>query len=81
MEAADSRNSVPPGRTRPFFVFVWSVVALAGVLCVRPLLDLPAELPRLPVAFWVMAALAVGCDARPFVPPGRRRRCSRAPAR
>ncbi|MCX4386226.1 EAL domain-containing protein [Micromonospora peucetia] len=72
MEAADSRNSVPPGRTRPFFVFVWSVVALAAVLCVRPLLDLPAELPRLPVAFWVMAALAVGCDARPFVPPGRR---------
>ncbi|MGK5519347.1 putative bifunctional diguanylate cyclase/phosphodiesterase [Micromonospora sp. URMC 107] len=72
MEAADSRNSVPPGRARPFFAFVWSVVALAAVLCVRPLLDLPAELPRLPVAFWVMAALAVGCDARPFVPPGRR---------
>ncbi|MEU7933329.1 putative bifunctional diguanylate cyclase/phosphodiesterase [Micromonospora echinofusca] len=72
MESADSRNSVPPGRARPFFAFVWSVVALAAVLCVRPLLDLPAELPRLPVAFWVMAALAVGCDARPFVPPGRR---------
>ncbi|MBQ1075340.1 bifunctional diguanylate cyclase/phosphodiesterase [Micromonospora sp. C31] len=72
METADSRNSVPPGRARPFFAFVWSVVVLAAVLCVRPLLDLPAELPRLPVAFWVMAALAVGCDARPFVPPGRR---------
>ncbi|MFY1598630.1 putative bifunctional diguanylate cyclase/phosphodiesterase [Micromonospora sp. WMMD737] len=72
MESADSRNSVPPGRARPFFAFVWSVTALAAVLCVRPLLDLPAELPRLPVAFWVMAALAVGCDARPFVPPGRR---------
>ncbi|WP_433391009.1 putative bifunctional diguanylate cyclase/phosphodiesterase [Micromonospora sp. KLBMP9576] len=72
MEAADSRNSVPPGRARRFFAFVWSVVGLAALLCVRPLLDLPAELPRLPVAFWVMAALAVGCDARPFVPPGHR---------
>src|SRR5207237_8657269 len=25
-----------------------------------------------PAAFWTMAALAVACDARPFVPPGRR---------
>ncbi|MEH1102926.1 diguanylate cyclase domain-containing protein, partial [Micromonospora sp. CPCC 205561] len=72
MEAADSRNSVPPGRARPFFVFVWSVLALAALVCVRPLLALPGELPELPAAFWVMAALAVGCDARPFVPPGRR---------
>ncbi|MER7472215.1 GGDEF domain-containing protein, partial [Micromonospora sp. NPDC000018] len=72
MEAADLRNSVPPGRGRPFFVFVWSVVALAVLLCVRPLLALPEELPELPAAFWVAAALAVGCDARPFVPPGRR---------
>ncbi|MGK5674735.1 EAL domain-containing protein [Micromonospora sp. URMC 106] len=72
MEAADLRNSVPPGRGRPFFAFVWSVVALAVLLNVRPLLALPAELPELPAAFWVMAALAVGCDARPFVPPGRR---------
>ncbi|MFG1778552.1 EAL domain-containing protein [Micromonospora sp. NPDC049048] len=72
MGAADSRNSVPPGRARPFFAFVWTVVALAAAFCVRPLIELPAELPRLPVAFWVMAALAVGCDARPFVPPGRR---------
>ncbi|MEV5769343.1 diguanylate cyclase, partial [Micromonospora sp. NPDC052213] len=72
MEAADLRNSVPPGRGRPFFVFVWSVVALAVLLCVRPLLALPEELPELPAAFWVMAALAIGCDARPFVPPGRR---------
>lgn len=72
MEAADLRNSVPPGRGRPFFVFVWSVVALAVLVCVRPLLALPDGLPELPAAFWVMAALAVGCDARPFVPPGRR---------
>ncbi|MFI7646546.1 EAL domain-containing protein [Micromonospora sp. NPDC049460] len=72
MEAADLRNSVPPGRGRPFFVLVWSVVALAVLFCVRPLLALPEELPELPAAFWVMAALAVGCDARPFVPPGRR---------
>ncbi|SCL52371.1 diguanylate cyclase (GGDEF) domain-containing protein [Micromonospora citrea] len=72
MEAADLRNSVPPDRGRPFFAFVGSVVALAVLVCVRPLLALPDALPELPAAFWVMAALAVGCDARPFVPPGRR---------
>jgi diguanylate cyclase (GGDEF)-like protein len=72
MEAADPRNSVPPGRAASFFGFVAAVGVLAVLGCVGPLLALPHRLPELPAAFWTMAVLAVACDARPFVPPGRR---------
>ncbi|MGW0436253.1 putative bifunctional diguanylate cyclase/phosphodiesterase [Micromonospora sp. NPDC003197] len=72
MEAAVLRNSVPPGRAVPFFSFVWTVVGLAALLCVAPLLRLPEQIPDLPVAFWTMAALALVADARPFTPPGHR---------
>ncbi|SCG37953.1 putative bifunctional diguanylate cyclase/phosphodiesterase [Micromonospora inositola] len=72
MAAADPRNSVPPGRVTPFFGFVAAVFALAVLLSAGPLAGLPDRLPDLPAAFWTMAALAVACDARPFVPPGRR---------
>ncbi|MFC4145611.1 putative bifunctional diguanylate cyclase/phosphodiesterase [Micromonospora mangrovi] len=72
MEAADPRNSVPPGRVAPFFGFIAAVAVLAVGVSVGPLAGLPARLPELPAAFWTMAALAVACDARPFVPPGRR---------
>ncbi|RKR90615.1 diguanylate cyclase (GGDEF)-like protein [Micromonospora pisi] len=72
MEAAALRNSVPPGRATAFFGFVWAVVALAVGLSVVPLTRLPDQIPQLPPAFWVMAALAAVSDARPFTPPGRR---------
>ncbi|MFE9182996.1 putative bifunctional diguanylate cyclase/phosphodiesterase [Micromonospora haikouensis] len=72
MEAVDPRNSVPPGRVTPFFGFVAAVAALAVLLSVGPLAALAGRLAELPAAFWTMAALAVVCDARPFVPPGRR---------
>ncbi|NES28620.1 EAL domain-containing protein [Micromonospora terminaliae] len=72
METGDPRNSVPPGRTGPFFGFVGVVGVLALLISAGPLAALPDELPHLPAAFWTMAALAVACDARPFVPPGRR---------
>ncbi|MET8907193.1 EAL domain-containing protein [Micromonospora sp. NPDC004551] len=72
METGDPRNSVPPGRTGPFFGFVAVVGVLALLVSVGPLAALPDDLPHLPAAFWTMAALAVACDARPFVPPGRR---------
>jgi diguanylate cyclase (GGDEF)-like protein len=72
MEAAALRNSVPPGRATAFFSFVWAVVALAALLAAVPLLSLPDQIPQLPPAFWIMAALAAVCDARPFTPPGRR---------
>ncbi|MEV5692261.1 EAL domain-containing protein [Micromonospora globbae] len=72
MEVADPRNVVPPGRVAPFSAFIATVLALAVLVAAGPLATLPDQLPRLPVAFWTMAALAVVCDARPFVPPGRR---------
>ncbi|MEU3453054.1 EAL domain-containing protein [Micromonospora sp. NPDC006766] len=73
METGDPRNSVPPGRGAPFFGFVVAVGVLAVLVSAGPLARLPDRLPDLPAAFWTMAALAVACDARPFVPPGRRR--------
>ncbi|WP_446218921.1 putative bifunctional diguanylate cyclase/phosphodiesterase [Micromonospora sp. IBHARD004] len=72
MEAADPRNSVPPGRLAPFFGFVAAVLALAVLISAGPVAGLRDRLPDLPAAFWTMAVLAVVCDARPFVPPGRR---------
>jgi diguanylate cyclase (GGDEF)-like protein len=72
MEAADPRNFVPPGRMTPFFGFLTAIVALAVLVSAAPLAALPDRLPGMPAAFWTMAALAVFCDARPFVPPGRR---------
>ncbi|MFR9775909.1 putative bifunctional diguanylate cyclase/phosphodiesterase [Micromonospora sp. MS34] len=72
MEAADPRNSVPPGRAAPFFGFVAAIGLLAVLVSAGPLAGLPDRLSGMPAAFWTMAALAVACDARPFVPPGRR---------
>ncbi|MGC4896374.1 putative bifunctional diguanylate cyclase/phosphodiesterase [Micromonospora sp. DT31] len=72
METGDPRNSVPPGRTGPFYGFVAAIGAVAVVVSAGPLAALPGRLAELPAAFWTMAALAVACDARPFVPPGRR---------
>ncbi|PWR12934.1 GGDEF-domain containing protein [Micromonospora acroterricola] len=72
MEVADPRNSVPPGRVAPFTAFVVAILAVAALTAAGPLATLPAEASELPVAFWTMAALALVCDARPFVPPGRR---------
>ncbi|RKN30107.1 putative bifunctional diguanylate cyclase/phosphodiesterase [Micromonospora musae] len=72
MEVADPRNVVPPGRVAPFLAFIGAILALALLVAAGPLVTLPDQLPDLPVAFWTMAALAVVCDARPFVPPGRR---------
>ncbi|TQJ20765.1 diguanylate cyclase/phosphodiesterase [Micromonospora sp. A202] len=72
MEVADPRNSLPPGRATPFATFVVGILVVAALTAAVPLASLPDEVSRLPVAFWTMAALAVVCDARPFVPPGRR---------
>ncbi|WFF03275.1 bifunctional diguanylate cyclase/phosphodiesterase [Micromonospora sp. WMMD964] len=72
MEVADPRNSLPPGRATPFATFVVGILVVAALTAAVPLAKLPADVPGLPVAFWTMAVLAVVCDARPFVPPGRR---------
>ncbi|GIJ29284.1 hypothetical protein Vqi01_44460 [Micromonospora qiuiae] len=72
MEPPDPRNLVPPGRAAQFAAFVGGVLTLAVLVSADPLVSLATSPPELPVAFWTMAVLAVACDARPFVPPGRR---------
>ncbi|MEU7170539.1 bifunctional diguanylate cyclase/phosphodiesterase [Micromonospora tulbaghiae] len=72
METGDPRNSVPPGRSGPFFGFVGAIGVVALAVSAGPLVALADRWSGLPAAFWTMAALAVACDARPFVPPGRR---------
>ncbi|RBJ00689.1 GGDEF-domain containing protein, partial [Micromonospora provocatoris] len=72
METGDPRNSVPPGRSGPFFGFVGAIGVVALAVSAGPLVALADRWSDLPAAFWTMAALAVACDARPFVPPGRR---------
>jgi diguanylate cyclase (GGDEF)-like protein len=72
METAALRNSVPPERAAVFFGFAAAIIGAATAVVAVPLVGLPDLLPQLPAAFWVMAALAVFSDARPFTPPGRR---------
>ncbi|MBX7268576.1 EAL domain-containing protein [Micromonospora sp. Llam7] len=76
MESQDPRNLVPPGRTAQFSTFVVAVLAVAVLLAAGPLVALSTTLSELPAAFWTMAVLAVACDARPFLPPGRRQSSS-----
>ncbi|MDG4792646.1 EAL domain-containing protein [Micromonospora sp. WMMD1082] len=71
MESPDPRNLVPPGRTAQFATFVAAVLAVAVLVSADGLASLATTLPELPAAFWTMAVLAVACDARPFLPPGR----------
>jgi diguanylate cyclase (GGDEF)-like protein len=72
MEPAPLRNSVPRDRAVPFFGFVGAVMAVGALIVAVPVARLPAQIPDLPAAFWVMAVLAVLGDSRPFTPPGRR---------
>ncbi|MDP9797293.1 diguanylate cyclase (GGDEF)-like protein [Catenuloplanes nepalensis] len=73
MEPASPRNMVPAERAVPFLSFVWAVILSAAAASVMSLLALPGQVDELPLAFWVMAGLAVLIDARPFTPAGRRR--------
>ncbi|WP_433531843.1 putative bifunctional diguanylate cyclase/phosphodiesterase [Micromonospora sp. CA-263727] len=76
MEPPDPRNLVPPGRAAHFSAFVAGVLAVAVLVSAHALVSLATTLPELPAAFWTMAALAVACDARPFLPLGRRQSSS-----
>ncbi|WBB56847.1 EAL domain-containing protein [Verrucosispora sp. WMMD573] len=71
MESPDPRNLVPPGRTAQFATFVAAVLVVAVLVSANGLVSFASALPDLPAAFWTMAVLAVACDARPFLPPGR----------
>jgi diguanylate cyclase len=72
MEAAALRNTAPPRREGVFFGYV-AAVCLLGVALVAPhLTGLTAATRPSGTAFWLMAALAVVSDVRPFTPPGPR---------
>jgi diguanylate cyclase len=51
---------VAPERTAAFFAYAAALAAVAaGVAVTVPVVHLPADLPELPTAFWMIAALAV----------------------
>ncbi len=72
MEPTALRNTAPPRREGVFFGYVVGVCVLAVVL-VALRSTTPTGLPHpAGTAFWLMAALAVVSDVRPFTPPGPR---------
>ncbi|MGE5828867.1 MAG: putative bifunctional diguanylate cyclase/phosphodiesterase [Micromonosporaceae bacterium] len=71
MEAAALRNRVPRRRAPGFFGFVGAVVIAALAAMAASITDgLGAPIGSHPVAFWIIAALAVLVDARPFSTTG-----------
>ena len=72
MEPTTLRNAAPPKRRGVFFGYFAAVVALGALAVAGAVSHLPAELRAAPPAFWLIAALAVLVDARPFRAPGRR---------
>jgi diguanylate cyclase (GGDEF)-like protein len=72
MEPDALRNAPPPGRTAIFFGYVAAAVAAAVAAVVAALVAAPPRPAGVPLSFWLMAALAVAADARPFVAVRRR---------
>jgi diguanylate cyclase len=72
MEPTALRNTAPPRREGVFFGYVAGVCLLAVALVALRSTH-PAVVPHpAGTAFWLMAALAVVSDVRPFTPPGPR---------
>jgi len=71
VEASTLRNRPPPERATVFFGYMSGVVAVSLLVTVPALLALPATLRTAPLAFWLMAVLAVLGDARPFLTSSR----------
>jgi diguanylate cyclase (GGDEF)-like protein len=65
-----ARNRIPPERATGFFSYEAAVVVAAVAAVLLSVRNLP-QVPGLPPAFWVIAALAVIVDIRPFNAPGR----------
>jgi diguanylate cyclase (GGDEF)-like protein len=72
MEPSTLRNAAPPERRGLFFGYFTAVVVLGTIVVAASLGGVPREIRSGPLAFWLMAALAVLVDARPFSTPGRR---------
>ncbi|HEX6872937.1 MAG TPA: EAL domain-containing protein [Micromonosporaceae bacterium] len=66
-----ARNVVPEDRALPLLGYVAVVVAGAVAVFAVSLPSLPATISTASAAFWVIAALAIAVDTRPFMtPPG-----------
>jgi diguanylate cyclase (GGDEF)-like protein len=66
------RNTAPPEREGLFFSYV-GVVCVLGIVLIAPRLpSLTNVLDAQPAMYWLMAALAIVADVRPFPPPGGR---------
>ncbi|MGH3647086.1 MAG: putative bifunctional diguanylate cyclase/phosphodiesterase, partial [Micromonosporaceae bacterium] len=72
MQPTSLRNSAPHEHPGSFFAYVTAVI-VAGVATTAPFLsELPAVVRTAPLAFWLMAVLALVADLRPYVTPGPR---------
>src|SRR5215475_4503772 len=67
------RNSAPPEHGRAFFGYVAVVCAVALALVIPAIPELRNVPQHSPATYWLLAALAVVADLRPFPPPGRNR--------
>jgi diguanylate cyclase (GGDEF)-like protein len=64
------RNVVPRTRAVPFFAYVTAVAVCAAASVGASIAGQSSILPDPSAAFWVIAALAVVVDTRPFTAPG-----------
>ncbi len=72
MQPTSLRNTAPQDRPGFFFSYVAAVIVVGLAITVPFLGSLPAVVAEAPLAFWLMAVLALVVDARPYVTPGPR---------
>ncbi|MGH3714017.1 MAG: putative bifunctional diguanylate cyclase/phosphodiesterase [Micromonosporaceae bacterium] len=72
MQPTSLRNSAPHEHPGSFYAYLAVVVLAAVAITVPFLVSLPTVVRAAPLALWLMAALALVADARPFVTPGPR---------
>jgi diguanylate cyclase (GGDEF)-like protein len=72
MQPTALRNSAPAERTGRFYGYLAAVIAGGLGVTVPFLPGLVPTVKHAPLAFWLMAVLALVADTRPFVTPGRR---------
>ncbi|MQA27334.1 MAG: EAL domain-containing protein [Micromonosporaceae bacterium] len=72
MQPTSLRNSAPSERAGRFYAYLTVVIAAALAVAAPFLADVPSAAAEAPVAFWLMAVLALVLDTRPFVTPGPR---------
>ncbi|MGH8876310.1 MAG: putative bifunctional diguanylate cyclase/phosphodiesterase, partial [Stackebrandtia sp.] len=75
MTTTSLRNTAPTRRRKVFFGYVTAVVVAGCVTVAVTLMTTPPvwhSLSTVPTAVWLLAALAIGVELRPLLPPGAR---------